>query len=92
MDGSNATLKHLIISKGIGIRLTTELNSSVIVFDNWVLIQPFITKMVIVVFLMNELEQLRSLRKSCKGSTDRRGHGGSQDIKAALAVTCLQNR
>ena len=41
MNGSNATLKHLIISKGIGIRLTTVLTSSIIVFDNWVLIQPF---------------------------------------------------
>ena len=41
MNGSNATLKHLIISKGIGIRLATELTSSIIVFDNWVLIQPF---------------------------------------------------
>ena len=28
-------------SKGIRIRLTTELTSSIIVFDNWVLIQPF---------------------------------------------------
>ena len=41
MNGSNAALEHLIISKGIGIRLTTELPSSIIVFDNWVLIQPF---------------------------------------------------
>ena len=41
MNGSNAALKHLIISKGIGIRLTTELTSSIIVFDNRVLIQPF---------------------------------------------------
>ena len=41
MNGSNAALKHLIISKGIGIRLTTELASSIIVFDNRVLIQPF---------------------------------------------------
>ena len=41
MNGSNATLKHLIVSKGIGIRLTTELTSSIIVFDDWVFIQPF---------------------------------------------------
>ena len=41
MNSLNASLEHLIISKGVGIRLTTELNSSIIVFDNWVLIQPF---------------------------------------------------
>ena len=41
MNGSNATLERLIVSKGIGIRFTTELASSIIVFNNWVLIQPF---------------------------------------------------
>ena len=39
------------------------------------------------VLVVNELEQLRS----CKRSTDPLGHGGPQGIKAVLAVTYVFN-
>ena len=95
MNGSNAAPEHLIISKGVGIRLATELNSSIIVFDSWVLIQPFRefhNKIMVVVFLMNELEQLRSLRKSCKRSTNPLSYMHHKILSSTSCHMCLQNQ